>query len=560
MTHPDELAEHFDFARRLARRLVRDATARDDVLQDTWVAALEAAPRDPERLRGWLATLMRRLWSRQRRSGVRRIEHERRGARAEALPATDEVAAAMDVHRRVVEAVMDLPEAYRSAIVLRYFEDLSVGEIAARCDAPVETVRTRIKRGIERLRSALDQDGEERWLPSALVLARASRSRSTSTPKTSWSLRRRLVTLAAGAALAAGVVIVGLVGVLLRNADELYASYDDEEPAPEDAPTAPVSAVVLAAPARPSGQDEHSEAFSKALGARLADVGPLGLPGDDALAAVAAASDTERDELRRAELYAAMGPTGALLLALVPLETGDMALLALTEQNEYFGAAVLSDGLERRAEWSHFLEGFQFAGVPRLDGARPRTWLAAERERVEQAKDDPDAALVLALLDLQVYMNDQASVFNLPSEQGMANIESQLDMMADRYSRVAELAPDLRPLFGDAVDEIARLALDSAGRLGEMKAAFAGDDAERAFGIQRQVMGNCKGCHFMTADGFEGRLADASSRIRAELGVGNGFYQIGHDLRIRHPDREPSQAVADGLRVGALLIDATLGS
>ena len=39
----------------LARELVRDAASADDVLQETWLAALERPPRGGANVRGWLA-------------------------------------------------------------------------------------------------------------------------------------------------------------------------------------------------------------------------------------------------------------------------------------------------------------------------------------------------------------------------------------------------------------------------------------------------------------------------------------------------------------------------
>jgi RNA polymerase sigma-70 factor (ECF subfamily) len=59
------------------------------------------------------------------------------------------------VQRAVVDAVLALPEPCRVAVLLRFFDELPPREIAERVGAPVETVRTRIKRGIELLRTRL---------------------------------------------------------------------------------------------------------------------------------------------------------------------------------------------------------------------------------------------------------------------------------------------------------------------------------------------------------------------------------------------------------------------
>jgi RNA polymerase sigma-70 factor, ECF subfamily len=48
--------------------------------------------------------------------------------------------------------IMKLPEKYRTAIVLKYVEDLSLEEISQIMDIPVPTVKTRIHRGREALK------------------------------------------------------------------------------------------------------------------------------------------------------------------------------------------------------------------------------------------------------------------------------------------------------------------------------------------------------------------------------------------------------------------------
>ncbi|MEW6741809.1 MAG: sigma factor-like helix-turn-helix DNA-binding protein [Planctomycetota bacterium] len=64
----------------------------------------------------------------------------------------------MEIDQRLVQAVLELKEPYRSTILSRFFEDLTAGEIAKRHRVPLETVRSRIKRGLEQLRRSLEHD------------------------------------------------------------------------------------------------------------------------------------------------------------------------------------------------------------------------------------------------------------------------------------------------------------------------------------------------------------------------------------------------------------------
>jgi RNA polymerase sigma-70 factor (ECF subfamily) len=56
-------------------------------------------------------------------------------------------------------AVAGLDEPYREVLVLRFFGELSLAEIAAQSDRPLGTVKTHLHRGLQRLRRALEAEG-----------------------------------------------------------------------------------------------------------------------------------------------------------------------------------------------------------------------------------------------------------------------------------------------------------------------------------------------------------------------------------------------------------------
>lgn len=60
---------------------------------------------------------------------------------------------------QIRNAIEELPEKYRSVVVLRYFHDLSLQEISHILGMPVTTIKTRVHRGREYLRRKL-QDGK----------------------------------------------------------------------------------------------------------------------------------------------------------------------------------------------------------------------------------------------------------------------------------------------------------------------------------------------------------------------------------------------------------------
>src|SRR5215831_21294682 len=113
-TRIEALLQNADWVRQLALRLVGDRERADDLIQETWLSAVERPPRDLGKPRSWLATVMRRLRNRARRAEVRRTRHESLVPIARHAAPADSVVEQADAHRRVVEAVLALEEPFRS--------------------------------------------------------------------------------------------------------------------------------------------------------------------------------------------------------------------------------------------------------------------------------------------------------------------------------------------------------------------------------------------------------------------------------------------------------------
>lgn len=74
-------------------------------------------------------------------------------ASTEATP--DEEVSKMELQSIIQQEILKLPEKYRSVIVLRYIDELSLNEISEILSLPLGTVKTRIHRGREALRKQL---------------------------------------------------------------------------------------------------------------------------------------------------------------------------------------------------------------------------------------------------------------------------------------------------------------------------------------------------------------------------------------------------------------------
>lgn len=170
---PESLAEHVDGVRRLARHLVRERAAADDVAQEALLTASERRPRAGWGLASWLRGLVRNKAREQARAEGRRRTRERSLPPTPPVPSPADMVARVEVHKRVLNAVLALPDPYRTVVWLRYFEDRGPRAIARLLEVPHETVRTHLKRGLTRLRARLDTDdpgGAGAWRTALLPL------------------------------------------------------------------------------------------------------------------------------------------------------------------------------------------------------------------------------------------------------------------------------------------------------------------------------------------------------------------------------------------------------
>ena len=159
---------------RLAHDLVRAEDA-EDVVQETLRVAVQHPPRHVDTVRSWLrhvAQNVARRWHRQRRR-----QHVREQAFATlqanvAAPDPALVLAHQELVVTVARAVRDLEEPYRSAVHLRYFEGLLPQQIAERTGTPLATVKTRLQRAREKLRTMLDRRGARSEWQAALLAVR----------------------------------------------------------------------------------------------------------------------------------------------------------------------------------------------------------------------------------------------------------------------------------------------------------------------------------------------------------------------------------------------------
>src|SRR5688572_17048419 len=171
----DELLANAGWMRALALSLVRDPADAEDIVQDTWLEVLRRPPRDPAAAEGWLARVLRNFALRRYRAEGRRRAREVRAARQEPQEdAPDALLEKLEMHRLVAAEVAALGEPYRSTVLLRFFEERSAADIARIQGVPLDTVKTRLRRGLAELRERLDRrhgGGRRAWRLALFPLA-----------------------------------------------------------------------------------------------------------------------------------------------------------------------------------------------------------------------------------------------------------------------------------------------------------------------------------------------------------------------------------------------------
>jgi RNA polymerase sigma-70 factor (sigma-E family) len=151
----DLYARHADEALRLAFLLTGDGTLAEDLVQDAFVrvAGRLLHLRDPGGFYAYLRTTMVNL----ARSHFRHRAVERRFLERQSGPPAIEPEDVSD-RERLRRALMSLPIAQRTAIVLRYFEDLSEAQTADLMGRHADAVKSLVSRAMVTLRSTLGED------------------------------------------------------------------------------------------------------------------------------------------------------------------------------------------------------------------------------------------------------------------------------------------------------------------------------------------------------------------------------------------------------------------
>ena len=157
----------------LTRRLCVDPSDAEEAAQDAFLAVWQGLPsfRGEARFSTWLYRLTVNactdiLRRRQRRSG-RDEPLDRAEALPDRAPSPQEAAERKELRSAIEAGLRQLPEEYRTALVLREIQQLSYEEIAQATGAKSGTIKSRISRGRGLLRKFLQEHGNLSDFPAS---------------------------------------------------------------------------------------------------------------------------------------------------------------------------------------------------------------------------------------------------------------------------------------------------------------------------------------------------------------------------------------------------------
>ncbi len=136
--------------------MTRDAAIAGDMVQEAFLSAWQGIRgfHNGRPLKPWLVRiLVNRVLSDRRRPAAATIPlNEATGG----IPTNPGFIRETDDKDQISRALDQLPEDHRQVVILKYFSDLSIAEVAAVAGCPEGTVKSRLNRALEHLRQVLE--------------------------------------------------------------------------------------------------------------------------------------------------------------------------------------------------------------------------------------------------------------------------------------------------------------------------------------------------------------------------------------------------------------------
>lgn len=150
----DLVRSHYALVYRFACRLSGSPADAEDITQQVFLTAQVKLDqlRNPDKAKAWLCAIARNVYLKNRRStnGVTPVSLEK-----VAEPAENVLTEAEFDSEELQNVLNELPEEFRTTLILFYFEEFGYREIAEQMEIPIGTVMSRLARGKSHLRRRL---------------------------------------------------------------------------------------------------------------------------------------------------------------------------------------------------------------------------------------------------------------------------------------------------------------------------------------------------------------------------------------------------------------------
>jgi RNA polymerase sigma-70 factor (ECF subfamily) len=155
---------------RLVRLFVDDRNAAEDLVQEAFIRLARGGHRirDRDKAPAYLRSIVLNLARDHNRRGLMSLRHH--------LPQDDQAAIEDEIElrddqQRVIDALRELPHRQRDCLVLRYYDDLGIDDIASTLGISRNSVKTHLGRALKALERELASDFDPDYDTTADVIA-----------------------------------------------------------------------------------------------------------------------------------------------------------------------------------------------------------------------------------------------------------------------------------------------------------------------------------------------------------------------------------------------------
>ena len=147
--------EHGQGLVRMVRLFVDDRNAAEDLVQEAFIRLARSAHKikDDRKAGAYLRSIVLNLARDHNRRGLVSLRHRLPLDDGEA--STEDIVVLSEEHQQVVDSLRTLPHRQRTCLILRYFDELGVDEIADALGISRNSVKTHLTRGMRALEGQL---------------------------------------------------------------------------------------------------------------------------------------------------------------------------------------------------------------------------------------------------------------------------------------------------------------------------------------------------------------------------------------------------------------------